>query len=209
MKKTLSIPTLRRLPRYYRIICERFDEGKEYIRSSEIACKLDINETQVRKDISVIDYSGKPKIGFNIRELKAHLENFLDLSSVKNSFLIGVGNLGQALARYNGFKKYGLDITAIFDNDPAKVGLNIEGKEVFHINQLAKKIQDENVKILILAIPGDNAQKIVNLAVDNGIRAIWNFAPVNIEVPKHVVVANQDLAVDFITLSLKLDKDLS
>lgn len=206
MQKKLSSPTLRRLPRYYRIVCEHFDRGEEYIKSCEIARKLDVDETQVRKDISAINYSGKPKIGFNTGEFKSHLERFLDLGNTKNAFLVGVGNLGLALAKYNGFNTYGLRIVALFDNDPQKIGLKVGDKEVFHVSQFMEKAREHDVKIAVLAIPGEKAQKMADLAVESGVKAIWNFSPANIEVPKGVIVSNQDLAADFVVLSMKINE---
>ncbi|HSA05559.1 MAG TPA: redox-sensing transcriptional repressor Rex [Candidatus Gastranaerophilales bacterium] len=207
MKKKLSGPTLRRLPRYYRIVCEHFERGEEYIRSVEIARRLDVDETQVRKDIAAINYSGKPKIGFNTKEFKAHLESFLDLSNAKKAFLIGAGSLGLALAKYTGFNKYGLDIIALFDVDPHKIGLKIAEKEIFHISEFTEKVCEQDIKIVIIAIPGEEAQKMATLAVNSGIKAIWNFAPINIEVPKEIIVANQDIAADFVILSMKIDEN--
>lgn len=207
MQKNLSAPTLRRLPRYYRIVCEYYERGKEYIRSCEIARKLDVDETQVRKDIAAISYSGKPKIGFNIEEFKFHLENFLDLSRPKKAFLIGVGNLGLALAKYKGFNNYGLDIVALFDTDPQKIGLKVGEKEVFHVSQITGKAKQDDIKIVVLAIPGEEAQKMADLAIKAGVKAIWNFAPVDIEVPGGIIVSNQDLAADFVVLSMKLTEE--
>jgi len=204
MKKKLSTPTLRRLPAYYRIVCEHLELGKEYIRSSEIAGRLGVDETQVRKDIAAINCSGKPKIGFNAKELKTHLESFLDVSNTKKAFLIGVGNLGIALAKYRGFDDYGLNIAALFDNDPQKIGLKIADKEVFHISEFAQKAREYDIKMVILAIPGKEAQKMANIVVESGIKAIWNFTPVSIDAPKEVIVANQDLAADFVILSMQL-----
>ncbi len=205
MRKKISVPTLRRLPRYYRIVCEHLERGGEYIRSSEIAFKLDVDETQVRKDISAINYSGKPKIGFNAREFKAHLEKFLNLTKAKKALLIGVGNLGLALAKYNGFKKYGLDIVALFDIDPQKIGLKVGDKEVYHVSRLREKASEMGIKVAILAIPEEQAQKMADMAVAGGVKAIWNFAPTFIEVPDGIIVSNQDLAADFVVLSMKLN----
>ena len=204
MNKKLPLPVIRRLPKYYSIVCEYKKEGKEYIKSLEIAKKLDIDETQVRKDFALINHSGKPKVGFNVFDLKNHLENFLDLNNIKDSFLIGTGNLGLAIAKYSGFEKYGLSITALFDNDPHKVGLNVGNKEVFHISKFSELAQKRQVKIIILAVPAQEAQKMADIAVESGVKAIWNFAPVNIDVPKDILVINQDLAADFVVLSLQL-----
>jgi redox-sensing transcriptional repressor len=206
MNKKLPLPVLKRLPKYYSIVCEYEKEGKIYIKSPEIAKKFDVDETQVRKDFALINHSGKPKVGFNVSDLKSHLENFLDLKNMKDSFLIGTGNLGLAIAKYSGFEKYGLSITALFDNDPHKVGLKIGGKEVFHISKFPDLAQRMQVKIIILAVPADEAQKTANIAVKSGVKAIWNFAPVKIEVSKDILVINQDLASDFIVLSLQLNK---
>ena len=204
MNKKLPLPVIRRLPKYYSIVCEYKKEGKEYIKSLEIAKKLDIDETQVRKDFALINHSGKPKVGFNVFDLKNHLENFLDLNNIKDSFLIGTGNLGLAIAKYSGFEKYGLSITALFDNDPHKVGLNVGNKEVFHISKFSELAQKRQVKIIILAVPAQEAQKMADIAVESGVKAIWNFAPVNIDVPKDILVINQDLSADFVVLSLQL-----
>jgi len=205
MNKKIPLPSLKRFPKYYSIICESFKDGKEYITSPEISKKLDVDETQVRKDIALLNCAGKPKVGFNIFELKERLEEFLDINNLKDSFLIGTGNLGLAIAKYNGFEKYGLNITALFDTDPHKIGLRVGEKEIFHVSKfpdLAKRMQ---VKIIIIAVPKEEAQKMANIAVKAGVKAIWNFAPVNVEVPKDVLVVNQDLAADYMVLWLQLN----
>lgn len=209
MNKKIPLPSLKRLPKYYSIICEYYKEGREYIKSSEISKRFDIDETQVRKDIALLNYAGKPKVGFNTYELKKQLEDFLDLNNIKDSFLIGTGNLGLAVAKYNGFEKYGLNITALFDTDPHKIGLKVGEKEIFHISKfpdLAKRMQ---VKIIIMAVPKEEAQKMADIAVKAGVKAIWNFAPVHLHVPKDVLIINQDLASDYMVLWLQLhNKDI-
>ena len=210
MNKKIPLPSLKRLPKYYSIVCEHYKEGKDYIKSLEIAKKLDIDETQVRKDIALLNCAGKPKVGFNTNELKKHLEEFLDINNMKDSFLIGTGNLGLAIAKYNGFEKYGLNITALFDTDPHKIGLKVGEKEIFHVSKFPDLAQRMQVKIIITAVPKDAAQKMTDVAVKAGIKAIWNFAPINLEVPKDVLVVNQDLAADYMVLWLQLhNKDLS
>jgi len=204
MNKKIPLPSLKRLPKYYSMICEYFKEGKEYITSPEISKKLDVDETQVRKDIALLNYAGKPKVGFNTYELKECLEKFLDINNMKDSFLIGTGNLGLAIAKYNGFEKYGLNITALFDTDPHKIGLRVGEKEIFHVSKFPDLAQRMQVKIIIIAVPKEEAQKMADIAVKAGVKAIWNFAPVNVEVPKDVLVVNQDLAADYMVLWLQL-----
>jgi len=205
MNKKIPLPVLKRLPRYYSIVCEYKNENKKYIKSVEIAKKLDVDETQVRKDFALINHSGKPKVGFSVDDLKLHLEDFLDLLNIKDSFLIGTGNLGLAIAKYSGFEKYGLNIAALFDTDPHKIGLKVGEKEIFHISKFADLARRMKIKIIIMAVPASEAQKMANIAVDAGVKAIWNFAPISVDVPKDVLVINQDLAADFVVLSLQLN----
>lgn len=206
MNQEISLQTLRRLPGYYNILCQALESEEKYITSSAIAKMLNIDDTQVRKDIAATKYTGKPKIGFEVKELKAHLKDFLDLKTSKKVYLIGAGNLGVALAKYRRFEDYGLDIVAIFDNDPHKIGLQIGGKEVFPIFSLSEFIIDSNTnidtEIAIVAVPAQSAQEVTNLVVRAGIKTIWNFAPINLNVPNDVLVWNQDLAASFVTLSL-------
>lgn len=204
MSKQISLPTLKRLPNYYYILCQASDSGDKFISSSTMSKLLDIDDTQVRKDIASTGYVGKPKVGFDICDFKEHLECFLGLNSSKEAFLIGAGNLGLAFARYEGFKKYGLKITALFDVDIHKIGSKVANKEIFHISKLPDLVNRMNVSIAILTVPAECAQTVTDILVDSGIKAIWNFAPANIFVPEGIIVSNQDLASSFVTLSLMI-----
>jgi len=206
MRKQISIPTLRRLPNYYYILCHAKVSGKKYISSAAIAKLLDINDTQVRKDIAATGYVGKPKVGFNIKEFIIHLENFLGLNDAKEAFLIGAGNLGSAFARYEGFKKFGLNITALFDEDINKIGTKVGTKKILDISELPDLAKKRNVQIAILAVPASKAQNVTDFLIEAGIKAIWNFAPTNLVVPDGILISNQDLASSFITFSLMIAK---
>ncbi len=197
--KKLTIPTLKRLPLYYNIAIRALERGENYISSAFIAEKLDIDATQVRKDIAVIGYVGKPKVGFHTKEFSSHLETFLEFSKKRNIILIGAGNLGIALAKYDGFSQYGLQIKAIFDKDPNKTGMKISGKEVISMAKMNNYIAKNSVEIAVLTIPAQFAQEVADELVAGGIKAIWNFAPVNLDLPKDVICWNQDLAASFIT----------
>lgn len=197
----IPLPTLRRLPYYYNIFCDMEKTGFKYISSAAIAKKLSIDDTQVRKDIALTGYIGKPKVGFNAVEFKAHLEKFLGLKEKKEAVLVGAGNLGIALAKYSGFKRYGLEIIGIFDNDANKIGLTVSNFEVLSIDKLESHIKKKNIKMAILAIPENEAQSVTNILVKHGIVVIWNFAPIHLEVPEGIFVWNENLAASFITLS--------
>ena len=207
MDRHISIPTLRRLPVYYQIVSQALESGEEYISSNTIAKILEVDDTQVRKDIAAIGYYGKPRSGFEIKSFKIHLEDFLDLKTKRQAFLIGAGNLGVALAKYGGFDKFGLEIAALFDNDPHKIDLKIGDKQVYPIYKLHELVKEMNVEIIVLAVPAESAQEVVDFAINAGIKAIWNFAPLNPKVPDGILKWNQDLAANFITLSLLLSQN--
>jgi len=202
MTKQVSIPTLRRLPSYYNIICDAEACGDKFISSATIAKLLLIDDTQVRKDIAATGYVGKPKVGFDIVEFKSHLEEFLGLKNTRMAFLVGAGNLGIALSKYMGFKRYGLEILALFDNDPLKQGIKVENKEVFPVSQLPVLAKEMDVQMAILTVPYNQAQNVTDFIVEAGIKAIWNFTTVNLKVPDDVLVQSQDLASSFVTFSL-------
>jgi redox-sensing transcriptional repressor len=204
MSKQISVPSLKRLPNYYNIICQALESGEKYISSATIAALLDIDDTQVRKDIAATGYVGKPKVGFDTNEFKAHLEEFLGFNDKKEAFLIGAGNLGIALAKYEGFTKYGLDILALFDNDPHKIGFKIGKKEVFPLATLPELVKSMNVQIAIMTVPVDVAQDVADFIMRAGIKAIWNFAPTNLKAPDDVLISNQDLAANFVVFSSTL-----
>lgn len=198
-EKKLNIPTLKRLPLYYNIAIRALERGEKYISSAFMAEKLDIDPTQVRKDIAAIGYVGKPKVGFDTKEFSLHLEDFLGFSKERKVILIGAGNLGIALAKYNGFAQYGLEIQAIFDKAPEKIETKIAGKDIISIDKLGEYVAQNNIKIAVITIPAQSAQNIADELVSHGIKAIWNFAPVNLNLPKDVICWNQDLAASFIT----------
>ena len=198
-ERQLSIPTLKRLPLYCNIAQHALDTGKKLISSSEIADCLNIDSTQVRKDIAAIGYGGKPRVGFDSKELVKYIKKFLGLDKINSVILIGAGNLGIALARYKGFLLQGINITVLFDNDPKLIGSEIDGKRVLSVDELENYISENKIKIAILTVPASAAQEIADKLCSLGIKGIWNFAPFNIVHPKDVIVWNQDLVSNFIT----------
>jgi len=199
--KSVSLPTLKRLPKYYSIACQALDKGRKYISSKDIAKKLDINDSQVRKDFAAIKHYGRGKLGFELVELKKYLEEFLGFNEQKDAFLIGAGNLGIALAKYDNFERYGLNILALFDNNPQKEGISVGGKQIFHISKFPNLAYRMNVSLAILTVPEHSAQKVADFIVMSGIKYIWNFTSVTLNVPDDVEVWNEDLAASFATFS--------
>lgn len=203
-------PTLRRLPVYYQYLKkQRAEKGAFHISSTKIGNDLNILPIQVRKDLEVTEAVGKPKIGYDVAELMRTIEAFLGWNNTTDGYLIGVGNLGSALLGYQGFREYGLNIIAAFDMDGKKVGTEIHGTKILHVNKLLNMTKRMGIHIGILTVPGESAQEIADIMVKAGIFAIWNFSPVKVSVPPHVIVQHENLASSLVVLSKKLAQALT
>ncbi len=198
-------PTLRRLPLYHQLLSEKHSEGAKNISCTEISNILGFTAIQIRKDLAYTGAVGRSKTGYNVKELLYILEDILGYTKTKDALIVGAGNLGLALMGYDGFKNYGLNIVAAFDTDPQKTGKLFHGKAVFDISELEKLAKEKGIKIGILTVPSAFAQETADLMVNAGIKAIWNFAPVKINVPDDVLVQHENLASSLAVLSHKLD----
>lgn len=200
----LPKPTFERLKKYYAIILQEKD--KEYISSEEIAEKLNITPEQVRKDFTFLNINGKPKIGYHIPSLEKELSEFFGTWVVENIIIIGAGNLGSALAKYKGFKNIGIRVAAIFDNNPEKVGKFVGELSVLPLSEIKRVIKRFKVKIGVICVSENSAQEIADLLVQNGIKAIWNFTPINLKTPPGIIVENQDITTGILTIKHLMEK---
>jgi redox-sensing transcriptional repressor len=198
--------SLRRLPLYHRLLQEISLAGIPYISCSAFARALDLDPTQVRKDIEATGIVGKPKVGYSTPALMRWIEDFLGWNNSKEAFLVGAGSLGSALLGYEKFRQFGLNIVAAFDTDPTRVGQQIHGKDVLHLDSLLDLALRMHIHLGVLATPAAAAQKVADLMVAGGIRAIWNFAPVHLRVPDSVILQNEDLYHSLSSLSFKLER---
>lgn len=201
-------PTLRRLPLYHRVLSEMRASGREQVSCTDIGLELNQDPTQVRKDLECAGIAGRPRIGYVLAQLIEGLETFLGWDNVHEAFLVGAGSMGAALLGYGKFEQCGLKIVAAFDSDPAKIGTQMRGKHVLPLGKLANLATRMRVLIGIITVPGPQAQAVADLMVAGGIRAIWNFAPVRLRVPEHVIVHNEDLYCSLAALSQKLSQAL-
>ncbi len=193
MEKKIPEKVINRLTLYHYILQDYLNAGEKYISSAQVSSLLNIDDSQVRKDISILDNSGKSRIGYDVEELKTSIEKTLGFSKTKKAFIIGAGNLGMALAKYDNFANYGLNIIALFDNDRAKIGSTVNGRLVLDIKKLANLARKNNVDIAILTVPAKYAQQIANLIVESDIKYIWNFTPTVLCVPQNIQVWNENL----------------
>ncbi len=197
-KKIFSDKAINRLTLYHCILTDYINKNIEFISSPQIANLLKIDDSQVRKDISLLNNVGKCRVGYIVKELKNSIERTLGFEKPKEAFIIGAGNLGSALAKYNNFANYGLKILALFDNDLKKVGAKINNKEVFHVSRLPDLVQKLSVEIAILTVPAEFAQKTVDFLVKSNIKYIWNFTPTVLSVPQNIQVWNENLMGNFL-----------
>lgn len=194
--RKILIASVKRLPQYLRVLKDKKFEELKYISSTVIADELKLNPVQVRKDLAfVYESSGKPGAGFEVKKLIENIEDFLGINNSKDAIVVGAGKLGQALLNYNGFGKE-INLIMAFDNDDKKC----DNKKIFNINKMENLIKRLNIRIAILSVPKNEAQKVSDLLVEYGIKAIWNFVPVNLNVPKDVVVKNEDLSLSLLML---------
>jgi redox-sensing transcriptional repressor len=193
--------TLRRIPLYHQILAEMQARGESYVSSRHLAQFFRIDDTQVRKDVSLIGYKGKPKAGYSILGLKKAIEEFLGINYENTAILIGAGHLGSALSQYPGLAQYGLRLVAIFDNDPAKTGSILGAFTILPMESLQRVVRSFDVGIAIICVPKDAAQSVAGRIVSMGIKAIWNFSPTQLAVPSDVVVRNENIALGLAILS--------
>ncbi len=204
MKEKISDKSINRLTLYHCILSDFINSNESTITSVQIANLLKIDDSQVRKDISMLNNSGKTRVGYNVQELKIAIEKTLGFSQPKNAFIVGAGNLGLALAKYDNFTNYGLNVLALFDVDPLKVGVSINQREIHHISKLPELAKQMGVQMVLLTVPRKAAQETVNFLVNSNIKYIWNFSPSVLNVPKGVEVWNENLMGNFLHFSYKI-----
>ena len=186
-------PTLRRLPWYLAFLKLLKGKGEKVVSSTQIAKKINVDPSQVAKDLSFVNISGKTRVGYDIDALIAVLEEFLGFTVQHKAFLFGVGSLGAALLQDSGLSQYGLDIIAGFDIREELAGTFVNGIPVFHVSEFPARQQEYNATIGVITVPVDQAQSVTDYIITEGIKALWNFTPFRIRVPRHVVVQNTSM----------------
>ena len=196
--------TIRHLSVYARCLRELEEDGVRTISSQDLAERFSLNSAQVRKDLAHFGEFGVRGIGYYVSDLKVELQKILGLDREWQVALVGFGNLGSALFNYKGFAKAGFRISAIFDEDPKKVGRSIDGVPILGLSDLPREAGGRNLQIGIIAVPAESAQTVMETLVASGIKAILNFAPSRLKVVKDVRVKNVDLSIELETLSFYL-----
>ena len=204
MEKQISQAVIRRMPRYYRYLGELIDQGVERISSNELSQRMKVTASQIRQDLNNFGGFGQQGYGYNVKYLYSEIGKILGLDRQHNIIVIGAGNLGQALANYVNFEKRGFMITALFDVNPTLAGVSVRGIEIHLMDELEDYIKNNKVDIAALTMPKTKAEECANRLVDLGIKAIWNFAHLDLELPEDVVVENVHLSDSLMQLSYNI-----
>ncbi|HWR09662.1 redox-sensing transcriptional repressor Rex [Sporomusa sp.] len=202
----ISKATIDRLPLYFRTLKLSQEEGIEIISSDELGRKIGVTPEQIRKDLSAFGEFGKKGVGYYVRELMRNIGEILGLNRKWNIAIAGVGHLGWALANYANFSPQGFQLQAIFDIDTDKIGRYINEIEIFDIGRMPEIIAAREIQIGIITVPAEYAQDIATRYIEAGIKGIWNFAPIKLDVPATVHVVSEDLSIGLSSMSYYLSR---
>jgi len=208
LTERLTVGVAARLSRYLQVLTQAKKMGKERISSQEISDYTNINATQIRRDLSGFGKFGKRGVGYNIDSLLGEIRKILRTQGQHNIALIGAGRLGGAIAGSAIFADHGFNITAIFDNDPGKVGKKIAQFAIQPLSELEQTVRSKSIRLAMIAVPADVAQDVADQLIDAGIRGLMNFAPVSLNVPQDVALNAVDLAVSLEQLSFQVNVSL-
>ncbi len=205
-RKEISKSVLKRLPGYLAYLKTIPDGGSPYISATALANALGMGEVQVRKDLAMVSDGGRPKIGYLRESLIDDISQFLGYDNTTDAILVGAGKLGQALLGYSGFEAYGLNILAAFDAAPS--GEETEGKPILSMDKLESFCKANKVLMGIITVPAQYAQQVCDQLIGCGIKAIWCFAPVHLDVPSHILVQYENMATSLAVLSMHLQAQM-
>ena len=204
--KEISQAVISRLPRYFRYLGELKDEGIERISSQELSEIMKVTASQIRQDFNNFGGFGQQGYGYKVEYLYEEIGKILGLDKKHNLIIIGAGNLGQALANYMNFERRGFLFKGMFDNNPSLYGKKIREMEVKPMEELSDFVKDNNIDIAVLTIPKTSAVAVAEQLVMDGIKGIWNFAHVDLNVPKNIQVENVHLSDSLMKLTYNINR---
>ena len=204
--KQISKAVIKRLPRYYRYLGELLEDNVERISPNDLSKKMRVTASQIRQDLNNFGGFGQQGYGYNVKYLYTEIGKILGLDIVHPMIIVGAGNLGQALANYVEFEKRGFKLVGIFDVNPVLEGIAVRGIEIQMISDLPFFMKENNIEIAILTLPKNKARDMAEILIENGIKAIWNFAHIDLDTPDDVIVENVHLSESLMTLSYNLSQ---
>lgn len=209
LEKKISNAVIKRLPRYYRFLGDLLENDVVRISSKELSERMGVTASQIRQDLNNFGGFGQQGYGYNVEYLYNAIGKILGLENKYNAVIVGAGNLGQALANYTKFENRGFVVKALFDVNPRLIGMTVRGIEIIDLDEMNTFIKENDIDIAILTLPKKNASKVANHLVKSGIKGIWNFAPVDLEISEsEVIVENVHLLDSLMTLSYNLKEKI-
>lgn len=206
VQREISKAVIRRLPRYYRYLGDLIDLGVERISSAELSKKMNVTASQIRQDLNNFGGFGQQGYGYNVKYLYNEIARILGLDEVHNLVIIGAGKLGQAIANYSSFEKRGFVIKALFDVNPNNIGKSVKNIEIMPIDKLADFLSKNKIDIVAITTPKEAVDPIIDILSNSIVKAVWNFAPIDLELPKGMVVENVHLLDSLMQLSYNLSE---
>lgn len=201
-KLVISKATIDRLPIYFRTLNQMRENRVEIVSSDELGKRIGVSPEQIRKDLASFGEFGKKGVGYYVNYLIDKIQEILGMDRTWNICIVGYGHLGNALSHYENFFRIGFRLKAIFDSDPNKIGKQAkDSTPIYDIHIMDEVIKQENIEIGVITVPGAYAQKVADQLVEAGVKGIWNFAPIRLEVPENVCLISEDLAIGLSTLS--------
>ena len=204
--KEISRAVVKRLPRYYRYLGDLLERGVERISSNDLSEKMRVTASQIRQDLNNFGGFGQQGYGYNVEFLYNEIGRILGLDKTYHMIIVGGGNLGQALTNYVKFEKRGFKIIGIFDVNPELEGKNVRGIEIRVADEIPRFLRENDIQIAALTLPKSQAEEMAALLVENGVKAIWNFAHLDLRLPEDVIVENVHLSESLMQLSYNISR---
>lgn len=204
--RRISIAVIKRLPRYYRYLGELLENDIKRISSKELSERMGVTASQIRQDLNNFGGFGQQGYGYNVEYLYKEIAKILGLNNTYKVIIVGVGNLGQALANYIKFEQRGFVLHGLFDVNPRLIGMTIRGIEVRDIDEMESFVKENNIDVAYLALPKSKVRKVAEDLANWGIKGLWNFSPVDLDVSSDVVVEDVHLSDSLMTLSYSINR---
>ncbi|GAB6086364.1 redox-sensing transcriptional repressor Rex [Alkaliphilus crotonatoxidans] len=202
----VSMAVIRRLPKYHRYLKDLLDKEIYRISSRELSRLIGFTASQIRQDLNCFGGFGQQGYGYNVEELYKEIGKILGLNKTYTTVIIGAGNLGQAIANYPSFIRYGFKLLGLFDVNPKLIGMKIRDIDIYDLDNLEEFIKNNEVEIGIICTPKEVAQEVADKLATSNVKGIWNFAPIDIKVPTDVIVENVHLSESLFILSYLLNE---
>lgn len=202
----VSMAVVRRLPKYYRYLGDLLQSDVTRISSKELGKLMGLTASQIRQDLNCFGGFGQQGYGYNVEELQKEIGRILGLNKTYSCVIVGAGNLGQAIANYEGFRREGFELKAMFDVNPRLIGNTIRDIKILDILELGEYVKNNGVELGIICVPKEQSQAVADSMMDNGIKAIWNFAPADVQVRENVVIENVAISESLYTLTYLMNE---